>query len=147
MLDEKGSPVKAGVKVTLNINGVFYTRETNESGYASMNINLAPGTYTVTIEYNSYKASNTIKVLPTLKASDLNKKYGVANPFKVEVLDGQGKTVANASVRFNINGVFYTRVSNESGIASLNINLMPGQYVITSTYNNLNIANKVTITS
>jgi len=147
VLDEKGSPVKAGVKVTLNINGVFYTRETNESGYASMNINLAPGTYTVTIEYNSYKASNTIKVLPTLKASDLNKKYGVANPFKVEVLDGQGKTVANASVRFNINGVFYTRVSNESGIASLNINLMPGQYVITSTYNNLNIANKVTITS
>ena len=54
---------------------------------------------------------------------------------------------AGEEVTFNINGVFYTRTTNASGIAKLNINLMAGQYIITSSYNGLSIGNKVTVTA
>ena len=38
-----------------------------------MNINLNPGTYIITANYNGLMASNTIKVLPVLSAKDINK--------------------------------------------------------------------------
>ncbi len=145
IIDEKGNPAKAGQKVTFNINGVFYERYTNETGYVKMNINLPPGTYIITAEYDGCRVSNTIKVLPILKAEDLTMKYRDGSKFKVTLLDGKGKPYANQEVTFNINGVFYTRNTNENGIAQLNINLMPGKYIITSSYNGANIANTVKI--
>ena len=145
IIDSKGNPVKAGQKVTFNINGVFYERYTNETGHVKMNINLLPGDYIITAEYEGCTLSNKIKVLSVLKASDLTKKYGTKTPFEATLLDGEGKPLKNTNVIFNINGVFYTRTTNENGIAKLNINLMPGEYIITSTYNGANIANKVKI--
>jgi len=38
----------------------------------------------------------------------------------------------NIEVEFNINGVFYKRFTDEYGKASLNINLGPGEYIITA---------------
>jgi predicted outer membrane repeat protein len=145
IIKQNGKVAGAGEKVTFNINGVFYERYTNESGIAKMNINLQPGDYIITAEYNGCKVSNKIKVLPTLKAKDLTKKYGEAKAFEATLLDGTGKPLANEKVTFNINGVFYERTTNEAGIAKLNINLQPGKYTITSSYNGANIANKVTI--
>ena len=75
MLDNQDNPVGTGVKATININGVFYTRTTNESDYVNMNISLNPGTYTATIQYNGLYMSNTIKVLSILKANDISMKY------------------------------------------------------------------------
>ena len=91
--------------------------------------------------------SNKIKVLPILSAKDMAKKYGTSNQFVATLVDGQGKPYADQTVQFNINGVFYNRVTNSYGQARLNINLQPGQYIITSSYNGSSIANKVTITS
>ncbi len=147
IIDSKGNPVKAGQKVTFNINGVFYERYTDETGHVKMNINLLPGEYIITAEYEGCQASNKIKVLPTLKASDLTKKYGTKTPFEATLIDGEGKPLKNTAITFNINGVFYTRTTDENGIAKLNINLMPGEYIITSSYNGLDIANKVKINS
>ena len=39
----------------------------------------------------------------------------------------------------------YNRTTNETGKAKLNINLMVGEYIITSSYNGANIPNKVTV--
>lgn len=148
LLDDKGNPVGAGVTATLNINGVFYTRSTNASGYVNMNINLNPGTYIVTVEYNTLKASNTIKVKPVLEAKDLNMKYRDGSRFEVKLLDGQGKAFTGQKITFNINGVFYERTTDANGIARLNINLMAGQYIITSMYSNgAATSNRVTISS
>ena len=97
--------------------------------------------------YEGCAVANNIKVKHVLHAEDLTKKYGTADQFTVNVVDGQGKPLANATVIFNINGVFYDRVSNATGTAKLNINLMPGEYIITSSFNGENIANKVTVTS
>lgn len=147
LLDEKGNPVGEGVSIKLNINGVFYTRTSNASGYVKMNINLIPGTYIITAEYNSLMASNRITVLSTLKTNDLSMKYHDGSKFEAEVFDGQGKPYPNQKVSFNINGVFYERFSEDDGVARLSINLMAGRYIITSTFNGLNAANKVTVSS
>ena len=145
LLDDKGNPVGAGVSVKFNINGVFYTRTSDANGYVKMNINLPPGTYIITAEYKGLKASNTIKVLSVLETKDLVMKYRDGSKFEAKILDGQGRPYAGQTVKFNINGVFYTKTTGNDGIARLNINLLPGQYIITSTYNGLNAANKVTI--
>jgi hypothetical protein len=53
--------------------------------------------------------------------------------------------LANEKIQFNVNGVFYTRTTDSTGIAKLNINLMAGEYIITSSYNGSNIANTISI--
>ena len=146
LLGDDGKPVGAGETITFNINGVMYTRTTNASGIAKLNINLNPGTYIITGEYAGCRVSNTIKVLPILTAKDLAKKYGTSNPFVAKLVDGQGNPYAGQTITFNINGVFYNRVTDNAGQAKLNINLQAGQYIITSSYNGASLSNKVTIT-
>ena len=145
VLDDNGNPAKANESVTFNINGVLYTRQTNENGTVRMNINLPPGEYTITAEYKNCKASNEIKVLPVLSAKDIDMKYRDGTTFKANLVDGSGNPYANQNITFNINGVLYNRLTNENGTAELRINLMAGEYIITSTYNGASIANKVTI--
>jgi len=147
LLDDEGNPVVAGVNVTFNINGVFYNRTTNATGYAKLNINLQPGTYIITAIYKDLAMANTITVLPVLEAENLEMKYHDGSQFNVTLLDGQGKPYAGQNVTFNVNGVFYVRNTDVNGVAHLNINLMAGEYIITSSYNNSNIANKITISS
>ncbi len=147
VLDDNGNPVKAGETVTFNINGVLYQRQTNDKGVAELKLNLPPSDYVITAEYKGCRVANNIKILSVLTAQDLTKKYGDKTPFTANLVDGQGKPLAQKEITFNINGVFYNKITDAAGVASLNINLLPGQYIITSTYNGANIANKVTITS
>ena len=146
LINGEGNPV-AGVNITMNINGVFYNRTTNENGTARLNINLPPGMYilTATDPLTGLMMSYNITVLPTLNATDLEMTYKDGSTFNVTVLDGQGKPLANAAVKFNINGVFYTKHTDSKGIAKLNINLMAGEYIITSEYDGLRIANTIII--
>ena len=145
LIGDDGNPVGAGENVTFNINGVFYTRTTNASGIAKLNINLEPGDYIITAEYKDCMVSNNIKVLPVLTAQDLTKKYGTPDYFVASLVDGQGKAYANQKIQFNINGVIYNRMTDSNGQAKLNINLQPGHYIITSNYNGSSIGNNVTV--
>ena len=145
LLGDDGKPVGAGEKVTFNINGVFYTRTTNESGQAQLNINLEAGTYIITAMYKNCSVANTITVLPILSANDLNKTYGEPDQFVATLVDGQGNPYANQKVEFNVNGVLYYRTTGSDGQAKLNINLQPGEYIITSSFEGCNIANKITV--
>ena len=146
LIDGQGNPV-AGQNITMNINGVFYNRTTNENGTAKLNINLAPGEYILTAinPLTGLQMSYNITVLPTLNATDLEMTYKDGSTFNVTVLDGQGNPLKDAAVTFNINGVFYTRYTDSHGIARLNINLMAGEYIITSEYDGMRIANTITI--
>jgi len=147
VLGADGKVVGNGEIVTFNINGVFYNRTTNETGHAKLNINLNPGEYIITAEYKGCKVSNKIKVKSILSAEDLTKKYGTPDQFKAKLVDGEGNPLANTNVTFNINGVFYNRTTDSDGIAKLNINLMQGKYIITSSYNECYISNKITVTA
>ena len=147
VIGDDGKAVGAGENVTFNINGVFYNRATNESGIAKLNINLQPGDYIITAKYKGCAVSNNIKVLPILNATDISMKYRDGTQFKATLVDGEGKPYADQNVTFNVNGVLYNRLTGSDGIAKLNINLMPGEYIITSSYNGTAIANKITIKS
>ncbi|WP_407413341.1 Ig-like domain repeat protein [Methanobrevibacter sp.] len=145
LTDGKGNPL-SNQDVVMNINGVFYTRKTNDLGIARLNINLNPGEYILTaIHPNGLQISNKITVLPILAAQDLNMKYRDGSKFKALLLDGTGHPSVNKSVQFNINGVFYNRITDGKGFAYLNINLMQGKYIISSSYNGYTIANTITI--
>ena len=145
IIGDDGKAVGKGVEVKFNINGVFYYRTTNESGIAKLNLNLQPGDYIITAEYGDCRVSNNIKILPVLSASDLKMSYRDGSSFKAKLLDGKGIPLANEKIQFNVNGVFYTRTTNSTGVARLNINLMAGEYIITSSYNGANIANTISI--
>lgn len=144
---QDGTPAGKGETVSFNINGVFYYRNTSDKGVARLNLKLNPGDYVITAEYKNCRVSNKIKILPVLSASDLTKTYAESKAFQVKLVDGKGKPLVNASIKFNINGVFYDRITHDGGIAKLNIRLQPGKYIITSSYNGANIANTVTVTA
>ena len=56
-----------------------------------------------------------------------------------------GNPYPNQSVTFNINGVFYIRITDINGIAKLNINLQAGKYIITTMFNGLCESNTIEI--
>ena len=119
--------------ITFKVNGVSYVREVNESGFAKLNINLVPGVYTIESSTPDYKFNNTITVLPTLIGDNLVKYYMNDSQFDIKLVDSSNNPVPSQNVTFNINGVFYSRQTNEEGIARLNINLSPGEYILTAT--------------
>lgn len=89
--------------------------------------------------------SYNITLLQVLTAYDIDMAYKDGTQFRAKLVDGKGNSLENVGITFNINGVFYTRYTNSSGIACLNINLMPGEYIIISQYGNVVISNKITI--
>ncbi len=146
-LDSYGNPL-ANTDITYNINGVFYSRKTNESGVARLNINLGSGEYIITaINPDGHMYSNLITVLPSINGSDVVKFYMNGTQYYASFLDNTGNALANSNVTFNINGVFYTRQTDENGLSKLNINLAPGSYIITAInpVNNFMISNLITV--
>ena len=147
-LDSDGKAL-ANTDVKFNINGVFYTRVTDENGIARLNIRLDPASYIITA-YNPVtgeQKANEVTVLPRIIAKDLSMKYLDGSTFNAALVDGQGKAISGVNITFNINGVFYHRTTDVNGVASLNIRLMPGDYIITSTYDKCWASNKITISA
>ena len=147
-LDSNGKAL-ANTDVKFNINGVFYTRVTDENGIARLNIRLDPASYIITA-YNPVTAeqkANEVTVLPRIIAKDLSMKYLDGSSFNATLVDGQGKAVAGVNITFNINGVFYHRTTNADGVTKLNIRLMPGEYIITSMYDECWASNKIIISA
>ena len=143
-----GSPL-ANTNVTFNINGVFYTKKTDSDGVARLNINLRPGEYTLTAidPITELDVGYNVNILPTIVAKSIVKTYLNETQFHATLLDEKGVIIANTNITFNINGVFYTRTTNASGIATLNINLMPGKYILTAIdpFNELTMGYNVTV--
>ena len=65
--------------------------------------------------------------------------------FSAKLIDGQGNPYPGQIIDFNINGVRYTNVTDSDGIANLFVNLADGEYIVTSTYDEYSISNKITI--
>ena len=139
----------ANTTVTFYINGIYYNRTTDSNGRAKLNINLAPGRYIITSKntVTNDTINNIIEVIsPFAMAEDLVKKYNTPAQFLVQLYGADGKIAgAGEIVTFYINGVYYNRTTDSNGVAALNINLMPGEYSISSTYNGYTIFNKVKV--
>ncbi|WP_407380252.1 hypothetical protein [Methanobrevibacter sp.] len=149
-LDGSGKYLADGTTIRFNINGVFYDRKVRDGeGLAKLNINLNPGQYVITamnLETGD-SISNMITVLPKLiENSDLTKYYKNATQYTLKVLDDEGNVVgAGETVTFNINGVLYNRMTNKDGISKMNINLNPGDYIITAQVNGSFVSNKIKV--
>ena len=135
-LDGSGNPLVNG-NVTFNINGVFYKKQTNASGIAKLNIALLPNEYILTaIHPSGLMYGSNITVLSTVFGEDIVKFFRNGTQYYAKFLDDFGNPLVNGNVTFNINGVLYEKQSDSEGIAKLNINLLPGEYILTAMHLN-----------
>ena len=135
-LDGCGSPL-VNASVMFNINGVLYKKQTDDNGMAKLNINLRPGVYILTAMHpDTLMYGSNITVLSTILANDVVKFFRNGTQYCAKFLDGCGSPLVNASVTFNINGVFYKKQTDDNGMARLNINLFPGEYILTAIHLN-----------
>ena len=135
-LDGCGSPL-VNASVTFNINGVLYKKQTDYEGVARLNINLFPGKYILTAMHpDGLMYGYNITVLSTIYGDDIVKFFRNGTQYCAKFLDGCGSPLVNASVIFNINGVFYKKQTDDNGMARLNINLFPGEYILTAIHLN-----------
>lgn len=146
VLDSNGTPL-VNQTVKLNVNGVFYNKTTDENGTVRLNIWLLPGSYIITVynPSNGEENSNKIEVLSKLVAKDMTVEYQAGKNYTVKVLDGQGNALANQTVKININGVIYTKITDENGTAYLGIRLDPGNYICTSYWNDSFVSTKIVV--
>uniref|UniRef100_UPI00037AD06E right-handed parallel beta-helix repeat-containing protein n=2 Tax=Methanobrevibacter smithii TaxID=2173 RepID=UPI00037AD06E len=137
LTDYLGNPI-ANAIVYFTINGQTYNKTTDVNGTASMGLNLASNVYKATVSYNGSDKYNavskniTVTINPTIVADDLVKMYQNATRFYAKFTDSTGKAIANKEIRFNINGVFYTKKTDKDGVADLGIMLRPGSYILTA---------------
>lgn len=135
-LDGSGNPLVNG-NVTFNINGVFYKKQTNASGIAKLNIALLPNEYILTaIHPNGLMYGSNITVLSTVFGEDIVKFFRNGTQYYAKFLDDFGNPLVNGTVTFNINGVLYEKQTDSEGMAKLNINLLPGEYILTAMHLN-----------
>ena len=140
---------KALTKTTVkfNIHGVFYTKKTDKDGVADLGIMLRPGEYILTA-YNHVTGEEkgfNITVKSLIVQSDLTKYYLNNSKFQATIYDKNGSLAVGKNVTFNINGVFYTKITDSNGVVSLAINLRPGEYIITTMYEGLAVGNNIVV--
>jgi hypothetical protein len=146
-----------GRTVTFKINGKTVTKKTDSKGKASIDIDEAKGTYTISYSYdgedNIKSSSGTSKITikkgaPTkiTKANSIIYRNKKANYFKIKLVDVNGNPLKSKKVTFKLNGKKYVRKTNSKGIASLKIKLKTGSYKIKVTFAKTSTYNKATKT-
>ena len=152
LVDAYGNPI-ANATIYFTVNGITYARSTDNNGTASMAINLVAGTYNASAVFNGTvaqdkaTANTNVIVKSTIVGKDTTLYFRNGTKYEAKFLDTNGKALTNTTVTFNINGVFYQRMTDSNGVARLNINLLPDTYIITA-YNPVNkeqTSNKVTV--
>lgn len=143
-VDNAGNPIE-GKLISISINGIVYSRVTNSSGEAKLSINLNPGKYDVVTSCGDFVNHNVINVLSNIDSDDLSMYYRDGSKFKVVIYDSEGKVKPNATVKFTVNGVSYTRITDKDGVAALSINLNSNIYTITTEYNGIVNTNQIWI--
>ena len=137
LTDYKGNPI-ANATVYFTINGVTYAKITDANGTASMGLNLLSNIYEATVSYNGsdmydgVSKNITVTINPTILSEDISLMYMDGTSFVAKFLDKSGKALVNTKITFNINGVFYDKVTDADGMAKLGIRLRPDVYILTA---------------
>lgn len=152
-----GDTPLANRPVTFKLNGKTYSKKTNSKGQASININLAKGSYTLSYSYkgeqniNPVSGTSKITVKKGMPAKMVranseiyrNKKTGY---FKIKLTDSRGTPLKSKKVILTLKGKKYTKKTNANGIASLKIKLKIGKYNIKASFSKTNVYNKASKT-
>ena len=143
--DKLNNPIKNQV-ISISVNGITYSRVTNDFGVASLKIDLNAGSYDVYCRFDgsdAYYYSETNSKIVVLNAISLKLTKINANAslsvigkgkYTVSLTDQNDNPLVNCNITIIVNGVSYIRKTNASGIAGLNLNLNPGEYIIYSIF-------------
>lgn len=71
--------------------------------------------------------------------------YQDGSNYTAKLVDSYGNPLEGETITFNIHGVFYNKTTDENGIATLNINLNPGEYIITAYWGEISHSNTISV--
>lgn len=81
----------------------------------------------------------------TFNSSDLVKKFNTRDQYSVQILSDGKPVGAGEKVLLRVNGVDYERATDANGTVHLNINLLPGNYIVFCEYNNYKTYNNIRV--
>ena len=125
VLDDNGNAVR-GLEVTFTIGGKDYFALTDDMGYASLNVNLAPDDYLVIASYKKFTVKNRITIMTTVDLL-LNKTDTYDSIYNAGFLDKSGNNLSG-KVAIIVDGIKNEAVA-DNGIASISLN--PGTHEVT----------------
>ena len=145
LVDDNENPIR-GEAVLISVFNKTYTKYTDDSGTASLNINLAKGIYPIssrfvgTIEYKASYASSTLYVVdknykfPSVLSASSSFTFRESGNYTVCLTDNFNSPLANQSLIVLINNSKYEIFTDEDGLAVLEISLNKGNYIINTIY-------------
>lgn len=141
-LDSEDNFLPVGTTVKFNVNGSEYVANVKNNGVAKLYANLEPGVYDVKAinPVTGETFSNKITVLPDVS----NSTFNINDTYIIRFLVSDNES-AKGNVTFNINGKTYTSNITEHGLALLRLDVAPGDYVVTATYQNTTVKDKITV--
>ena len=144
--DAKGNVLK-NTQVSFQINSKAYSSKTDSNGIAKLNINLKPGTFSITPinPKTSEQVTKSLTVKSLIETKDLIMNESDGSKFYVKILDSNGKASANKKVTLKVNGKTYAGSTDKGGQVKLGITLNAGKYAITTEYYDLKVNNKITV--
>ena len=127
--------------VDITINGVTYSKVTDNNGDAKLSINLNPGKYEIkwiysgSNGYNPVSGSNTIlrddnyklETSITVPSTSISKK---GSYLEAILKDSNGLPIEGEIISYFVSGIEYKKVTDANGIARLKINLNDGNYSV-----------------
>ena len=136
-------------QVFFKILGKTYNYTTLPNGVVRLNIDLNPGTYSITA-INPVTGENKINKITIFNKlmgnKDVTNYFGAKSTYKVRAYDETGKVVgAGKLVIFKVNGKTYKVKTDKNGYATLSIKLNPKQYIVTAQFNGTKVSNKITV--
>ena len=142
LTDGNNNPISR-VVIKITVVGKFYSRITDDNGVASLPINLAPGIYDISADYegnedyaNAFinRTVTVTKAIAILSAENIVMTYKDGSALLVTLTDSNGSPIADVIVKIDV-GKEYGIKTNGSGIAKLPINLAPGNYTVSTSFN------------
>ncbi len=131
-------------KITIVLNGKTYSKTTNSKGQASINVKFSSeNVYSVILKYSGngyYKSSKATGTITVSKIStqliSYNKTFAIDSTknFTISLKDKSGKTLSNQNITFLFNNQNLTKITDENGIASVNLDANVGSFEIISKY-------------
>ena len=144
LIDENNDSV-ANKRLNIEINSTVdsnknkaYNQFSDENGTVSISINQDIGEYDVFVKfegdekYNSSYNHSKISIKDKFEVTNLTENKGKISPIYVYAHDINGNPLKNVRIRFKVADGWYSRKTNDEGVAKFNIYLNPGDYIILS---------------